>query len=126
MKLQIDRMIAKFFAGLPNDEQLNFSVAVTVMKVQRKWRARMRTLRVNFCIFMKSMIEASPVHALLRQDLRSLTCSGQGCLNASGMCACQNFASRLMLPCKGRAAFEVAFLANSCLVGMLGISPHFC
>lgn len=47
MKLQIDRMIAKFFSGLPADEQLNFSVAVTVMKVQRKWRARMRTLRVR-------------------------------------------------------------------------------
>ncbi len=57
MKLQIDRMIAKFFAGLPNDEQLNFSVAVTVMKVQRKWRARMRTLRVSFCTFMNDELK---------------------------------------------------------------------
>ena len=42
MKLQIDRMIAKFFSSLPVDEQLNFSVAVTVMSVQRKWRQRMK------------------------------------------------------------------------------------
>ena len=42
MKLQIDRMIAKFFSSLPADEQLNFSVAVTVMSVQRKWRQRMK------------------------------------------------------------------------------------
>lgn len=42
MKLQIDRMIAKFFSTLPVDEQLNFSVAVTVMSVQRKWRLRMK------------------------------------------------------------------------------------
>lgn len=42
MKLQIDRMIAKFFSSLPVDEQLNFSVAVTVMSVQRKWRLRMK------------------------------------------------------------------------------------
>ena len=42
MKLQIDRMIAKLFSSLPVDEQLNFSMAVTVMSVQRKWRQRMK------------------------------------------------------------------------------------
>lgn len=47
MKLQIDRMIAKFFANLPQDEQLNFSVAVTVMRVQRKWRQRMKVQKVR-------------------------------------------------------------------------------
>lgn len=46
MKLQIDRMIAKFFSSLPVDEQLNFSVAVTVMSVQRKWRQRMKAHKV--------------------------------------------------------------------------------
>lgn len=48
MKLQIDRMIAKFFSSLPVDEQLNFSVAVTVMSVQRKWRQRMKAHKVGF------------------------------------------------------------------------------
>ena len=47
MKLQIDRMIAKFFSSLPVDEQLNFSVAVTVMSVQRKWRQRMKAHKVG-------------------------------------------------------------------------------
>ena len=47
MKLQIDRMIAKFFSSLPVDEQLNFSVAVTVMSVQRKWRQRMKAHKVT-------------------------------------------------------------------------------
>lgn len=47
MKLQIDRMIAKFFSSLPVDEQLNFSVAVTVMSVQRKWRQRMKAHKVD-------------------------------------------------------------------------------
>ena len=47
MKLQIDRMIAKFFSSLPVDEQLNFSVAVTVMSVQRKWRQRMKAHKVS-------------------------------------------------------------------------------
>ena len=47
MKLQIDRMIAKFFSSLPVDEQLNFSVAVTVMSVQRKWRQRMKAHKVR-------------------------------------------------------------------------------
>ena len=46
MKLQIDRMIAKFFSSLPVDEQLNFSVAVTVMSVQRNWRQRMKAHKV--------------------------------------------------------------------------------
>lgn len=46
MKLQIDRMIAKFFSSMPVDEQLNFSVAVTVMSVQRKWRQRMKAHKV--------------------------------------------------------------------------------
>ncbi len=46
MKLQIDRMIAKFFSSLPVDKQLNFSVAVTVMSVQRKWRQRMKAHKV--------------------------------------------------------------------------------
>ena len=88
MKLQIDRMIAKFFAGLPNDEQLNFSVAVTVMKVQRKWRARMRTLRVSFCTLADVLIEAVSVRALLRQGLMSLAFCGRACLSASGLPAC--------------------------------------
>ena len=47
MKLQIDRMIAKFFSSLPVDEQLNFSVAVTVMSVQRQWRQRMKAHKVT-------------------------------------------------------------------------------
>jgi len=47
MKLQIDRMIAKFFSSLPVDEQLNFSVAVTIMSVQRKWRQRMKAHKVT-------------------------------------------------------------------------------
>ena len=51
MKLQIDRMIAKFFSSLPVDEQLNFSVAVTVMSVQRKWRHCMKAHKVTHLTF---------------------------------------------------------------------------
>ena len=53
MKLQIDRMIAKFFSSLPVDEQLNFSVAVTVMSVQRKWRQRMKAHKVERLIIAR-------------------------------------------------------------------------
>ena len=42
LKDQIDRLIARTFRGMRADDVLNFSVAVTVMRVQRKWRARMR------------------------------------------------------------------------------------
>ncbi|KAK9823801.1 hypothetical protein WJX72_005586 [[Myrmecia] bisecta] len=47
MKNQIERMIQKFFAHLHLDEELNFSVAVVVMRVQRKWRAKMRANRIR-------------------------------------------------------------------------------
>lgn len=40
-------MIAKFFSSLPVGEQLNFSVAVTVMSVQRKWRQRTKAHKVG-------------------------------------------------------------------------------
>ncbi|GIL57898.1 hypothetical protein Vafri_13128 [Volvox africanus] len=47
IKEQIDRLVNKFFRELPTqDEMLNFSVAITVMKVQRKWRTRMRAAKL--------------------------------------------------------------------------------
>ncbi|GIL78272.1 hypothetical protein Vretifemale_7701, partial [Volvox reticuliferus] len=47
IKEQIDRLVNKFFRELPTqDEMLNFSVAITVMKVQRKWRTRMRASKL--------------------------------------------------------------------------------
>lgn len=61
MKLQIDRMIAKFFSSLPVDEQLNFSVAVTVMSVQRKWRQRMKAHKVCIFAFITLHAQAGPV-----------------------------------------------------------------
>ena len=39
---QIDKLVKKHFKGLKSDEILNFSVAITVMRVQRKWRSRIR------------------------------------------------------------------------------------
>jgi hypothetical protein len=39
--------VAKHFHGLKSDEVLNFSVAITVMRVQRKWRARMRAAQLK-------------------------------------------------------------------------------
>jgi hypothetical protein len=34
--------VKKAFKGLKSDEVMNFSVAITVMRVQRKWRSRIR------------------------------------------------------------------------------------
>lgn len=45
--LQIDRLVNRAFKNLKADEVLNFSVAVTVMRVQRKWRARMRAAKLK-------------------------------------------------------------------------------
>lgn len=45
--LQIDRLVTRAFKNLKADEVLNFSVAVTVMRVQRKWRARMRAAKLK-------------------------------------------------------------------------------
>ncbi|KAG2448926.1 hypothetical protein HYH02_006274 [Chlamydomonas schloesseri] len=48
IKEQIDRLVDKFFHELAaQDEMLNFSVAITVMKVQRKWRTRMRAAKLR-------------------------------------------------------------------------------
>ncbi len=48
IKEQIDRLVDKFFHDLAaQDEMLNFSVAITVMKVQRKWRTRMRAAKLR-------------------------------------------------------------------------------
>ncbi|KAF8072369.1 NaCP60E [Scenedesmus sp. PABB004] len=47
LKDQIDRLVFRAFRGLKADEVLNFSVAVTVMRVQRKWRARMRAAKLK-------------------------------------------------------------------------------
>eukprot|EP00198_Chlamydomonas_reinhardtii_P001158 XP_001690493.1 voltage-gated Ca2+ channel, alpha subunit [Chlamydomonas reinhardtii] len=48
IKEQIDRLVDKFFHELTaQDEMLNFSVAITVMKVQRKWRTRMRAAKLR-------------------------------------------------------------------------------
>jgi hypothetical protein len=44
---QIDRLVSRAFKNLKADEVLNFSVAVTVMRVQRKWRARMRAAKLK-------------------------------------------------------------------------------
>jgi hypothetical protein len=44
---QIDRLVSRAFRNLKADEVLNFSVAVTVMRVQRKWRARMRAAKLK-------------------------------------------------------------------------------
>ena len=42
VKSQLDKMTKRFFKDLKDDELLNFSVAVVVMKVQRRWRSRVR------------------------------------------------------------------------------------
>ncbi|WIA28050.1 hypothetical protein OEZ86_010635 [Tetradesmus obliquus] len=47
LKDQIDRLVSRAFRNLKADEVLNFSVAVTVMRVQRKWRARMRAAKLK-------------------------------------------------------------------------------
>jgi hypothetical protein len=39
--------VSRAFRNLKADEVLNFSVAVTVMRVQRKWRARMRAAKLK-------------------------------------------------------------------------------
>lgn len=39
---ELDRMVTRKFKDLTADEYLNFSVAVSVMRIQRKWRARVR------------------------------------------------------------------------------------
>lgn len=39
--------MSRAFRNLKADEVLNFSVAVTVMRVQRKWRARMRAAKMK-------------------------------------------------------------------------------
>lgn len=39
--------MTRAFKNLKADEVLNFSVAVTVMRVQRKWRARMRAAKLK-------------------------------------------------------------------------------
>jgi hypothetical protein len=44
---QIDALVARHFRGLKSDNLLNFSVAMTVMAVQRKWRARMKVVQLK-------------------------------------------------------------------------------
>lgn len=46
LKQQIDKLADKHFRALRDaDEQLNFSTAVVVMRVQNKWRAKMRAAK---------------------------------------------------------------------------------
>jgi hypothetical protein len=45
--VQINKLVTRAFRNLKADEVLNFSVAVTVMRVQRKWRARMRAAKMK-------------------------------------------------------------------------------
>jgi hypothetical protein len=39
--------VSRHFRGLKSDNLLNFSVAMTVMAVQRKWRARMKVVNLR-------------------------------------------------------------------------------
>jgi hypothetical protein len=57
---QINKLVTRAFRNLKADEVLNFSVAVTVMRVQRKWRARMRTAK------MKRKKEVRSTHSMGR------------------------------------------------------------
>lgn len=57
--VQIDRLVSRAFRNLKADEVLNFSVAVTVMRVQRKWRARMRAAKLK----RKREVRLTLVHA---------------------------------------------------------------
>jgi hypothetical protein len=63
---QINKLVTRAFRNLKADEVLNFSVAVTVMRVQRKWRARMRAAK------MKRKKEVRRMHS------RSMGSSEQG------------------------------------------------
>lgn len=48
LKEQIEQLVEKFFRDLNKDnEQMNFSAAVSVMLIQRKWRTRMRAHRLR-------------------------------------------------------------------------------
>lgn len=59
---QIDRLVSRAFRNLKADEVLNFSVAVTVMRVQRKWRARMRAAKLKR---KREVRGSSQCHAML-------------------------------------------------------------
>lgn len=63
LKDQIDRLVARAFRDLRSDEVLNFSVAVTVMRVQRKWRARMRAAKMRRTKETRADRAAAPDHA---------------------------------------------------------------
>ncbi|GMH39581.1 hypothetical protein BSKO_07479 [Bryopsis sp. KO-2023] len=47
IKNQLDRLIEKFFNDLPLDAPLNFSSAVMVPRIERKWRARFQTKKLR-------------------------------------------------------------------------------
>lgn len=47
IKNQLDRLIDKFFNNLPFDSTLNFSSAVMVPRLERKWRARFQAKKLK-------------------------------------------------------------------------------
>ena len=47
MSKQIEKLTHHFFKNLQPEEMLNFSTAVVVMKVQKRWRARTRAIRLR-------------------------------------------------------------------------------
>ncbi|GAX77248.1 hypothetical protein CEUSTIGMA_g4694.t1 [Chlamydomonas eustigma] len=47
IKTQLDKMTQAFFKGLGKDEFFNFSTAVVVSRIQRKWRAYIRNMKLR-------------------------------------------------------------------------------
>lgn len=47
IKNQLDKLIEKFFNDLPVDDPLNFSTAVLVPRLERRWRARLNAKKVR-------------------------------------------------------------------------------
>ena len=47
IKNQLDKLVEKFFNDLPVDDPLNFSTAVLVPRLERRWRARLNAKKVR-------------------------------------------------------------------------------
>ncbi|KAL6748527.1 Ion transport protein-domain-containing protein [Haematococcus lacustris] len=68
LKEQLDRLAEKFFQGLPHDEAINFSMAVTVGRVQRQWRARMRAAKLRRRKTWRAQRDGAPDYCTLIEE----------------------------------------------------------
>lgn len=84
MKDGLTRMISKAFQGAPEDDLMSFNVAMIVMRIQRKWRATVRSnkvknrlaIRANRCKELPSFSELMVAKPALVAEAQAFSLDG--------------------------------------------------